>query len=101
MLWTKRGYSSSVIFSLLAKSRARSKGILCCFSESAPIELATLAEIFTLGYLPDTLQVHGADLDYVADLLAFEDTITATARHTSDVKELSAVNHMVIYSRVN
>ena len=28
MLWTKSGYSNSVIFSLFAKSRARSKGIL-------------------------------------------------------------------------
>lgn len=28
MLWTNRGYSSSVIFSLFAKSRARSNGIL-------------------------------------------------------------------------
>ncbi len=28
MLWTNSGYRSSVIFSLLAKSRARSKGIL-------------------------------------------------------------------------
>ena len=34
MLCTKRGYRSSVIFSLFAKSSARSKGILFCVSPS-------------------------------------------------------------------
>ena len=91
MLCTKRGYSISVIFSLLANSRARSNGILGINSKLP----------YRYGYLqkrcvPDPLQMHWANLDNVLLLLALENTITAASGHTSNIEKFSAINHMVI-----
>lgn len=46
--------------------------------------------------LPDTLQVHWPDLDDVAGLFALEDSISPASGHASDVKQLGAVDEVVI-----
>jgi hypothetical protein len=45
---------------------------------------------------PDALQVHRANLYNMANLLALQDTISTTSGHTSDVKKLGAVDHVII-----
>ncbi len=60
-----------MIFSLLANSRAR---------------------------LPDSFQMHWADLDHVLLLLTLENAVTSASCHTSNVEELGAVDHVVVYS---
>lgn len=46
--------------------------------------------------IPDTLQVHRANLDDVANLLALQNPITSTTGHTGNVEQLGAVNHVVV-----
>ena len=90
MLCTNRGYSDSVIFSLLAKSRARSKGILTrgqCLEQIKGVRSS----------IPDTLEMHWTDFDHMSSFLTFEYPISSTSSHSSDVKELRAVYHMIIY----
>jgi hypothetical protein len=77
MSWTKRGYSDSVIFSLFANSSARSNGILRLLVDEELEEL--------LEHLPDTLEMHRADLDHMPGLLALQDTISATSCHARHI----------------
>lgn len=49
-----------------------------------------------LRHLPDTLEVHWANLDHVASLLALQDAIAATTGHASDVEELRAIDHVIV-----
>lgn len=46
--------------------------------------------------LPNTLQVHRANLHHMAQLLTLQDTVTATTSHPSHVEQLRTINHMVI-----
>ena len=46
--------------------------------------------------LPDTLQMHWANLDHVPGLLAFQDTIPTSSGHTGNVEQLGAVDHVII-----
>lgn len=48
--------------------------------------------------IPNTLEMHRPNLDHVPRLLALENTIATTARHSSDVQELGAVNHVVVFT---
>lgn len=80
-----------MIFSLLANSRARSKGILKQDSVSPDAWKSSNSEI-----VPDALQMHGPNLNDVSDLLTLQNTITATSRHSCDVQELCAVDHMIV-----
>ena len=43
--------------------------------------------------------MHGADLDHMSHLLALEDTIPTASRHTSNVEEFGAINHVIIWVR--
>lgn len=63
MSWTKSGYNCSVIFSLFAKSSARSKGILA--------KSVWLSHYWIVRGLPDALQMHGTDLHDMPCFLAF------------------------------
>lgn len=69
-----------MIFSLLANSRARSKGILEQNSVSPDWWKSSIQKI-----VPDALQMHWSNLDNVSDLLAFQNTIAATSGHSCDV----------------
>jgi hypothetical protein len=45
---------------------------------------------------PNTLEMHRTNFDYVSHFLAFEDAISTSSGHSSDIEELCAVDHMVI-----
>lgn len=92
MLCTKRGYSLSNIFSLFAKSSARSKGILKTISSCGEREVAK-------SYIPYALEMHGADFHNVAAFLAFEYSIATSTRHASHIQELRSVDHVVIFDK--
>ena len=47
---------------------------------------------------PDTFEVHRADLDDMSGLLALQDTITAASRHARHIEQLSAVDHVVVFT---
>ena len=91
MLCTKRGYKRSVIFSLFANSNARSKGILQIVSSIIRVQ------VDESRIVPHALQMHRADLHYMSDLLALEDTIPTATRHPRNVEQLGPIDHMVIY----
>lgn len=91
MLCTNSGYKSSVIFSLLAKSKALSKGILRKVRYELRIINATL-----WPSLPNTLQVHRADLHNMSDLLALENTISAPTCHAGHIEQLGTIDHVII-----
>jgi hypothetical protein len=90
MLCTKSGYKISVIFSLFAKSKARLYGIL---STVRPKTYAMSAAILNS---PDALQMHRANLDDMAILLALQDTISSPARHSGHIQQLSTVDHSIV-----
>lgn len=78
-----------MIFSLLAKSNARSNGIL------APISIQSNNK-WKIN-VPHALQVHRPNFDHMTDLFAFQDAITATTGHSSHVEQLGTVDHVVVY----
>lgn len=79
-----------MIFSLFAKSSARSKGILqSCVSRQ-------VGHRSSKRHLPDTLQVHWANLHHVSRLLALQDTITTTTCHTGNVQKLRTIDHVIV-----
>lgn len=47
--------------------------------------------------VPDTLEMHGANLDHVPGLFALQDAISSASGHTSNIEKFGAVDHMVIY----
>lgn len=51
--------------------------------------------------LPNTLEMHRSNFDNMPCLLALENTVATSTRHTSDVQELRTVNHMVVLSPSN
>ena len=89
MLCTNKGYNDSVIFSLLAKSRARSKGIL--FSSQHQEHIKSLR-----SFLPDTLEMHWTDLDHMSSFLTFQYSVSSTSSHSGHVEELGAIYHVVV-----
>jgi hypothetical protein len=46
--------------------------------------------------LPDTFQMHWANLHYMSHLFALENSITSTSSHACNIKKLRTVDHMVI-----
>ena len=62
MSLTNSGYICSVIFSLFASSRARSKGILLKLDSPRP-------RISYADHIPDAFQTHWSDLNNMTDLL--------------------------------
>lgn len=82
MLCTKRGYRSSVIFSLFAKSRALSKGILHGSCQQTGINGRRTTDCQNLPY---AFEMHRADLDDMANLFALEDTVSPSTSHTGDI----------------
>lgn len=88
MLWTNNGYNCSVIFSLLAKSRALSKGILCFISNGDVI--------MSSKSVPDSFEVHRPNLDHMPSFLALQDTITPSSRHASNIEKLGAIDHVIV-----
>lgn len=77
-----------MIFSLFANSSARSNGILRVISLRQGGRKSR--------YLPNTLQVHGANFDNVTRLLALENSITSSSCHPSDIEQLRTVDHVVV-----
>lgn len=49
--------------------------------------------------IPNALQVHGADLDNMANLFALQDAVSTATSHSSDIEQLGSINHVVIYSK--
>jgi len=47
---------------------------------------------------PDTLKMHGPNFHDMSGLFALQNTVSTTTRHSSDVQELCAVNHVVIFT---
>lgn len=47
-------------------------------------------------YSPNTLEVHGSNLHHVSDLLGFEDAISSTSGHASNIQEFGAIDEMVV-----
>lgn len=78
-----------MIFSLFAKSSARSNGILQGVSVSSVLFRQS-------HHLPNTLEVHRTNLDHMARLLTLQDTIATTTRHASNIEKLRAIDHVVI-----
>jgi hypothetical protein len=63
-----------------------------------------LGDLFLVGEIkssikwnPDTLQVHGTNLDNMTRLFALQDAIASTSGHACDVQQLCAIDHMVVY----
>lgn len=52
------------------------------------------------GY-PHAFEMHRSDFHYVLLLLTLEDSITAASCHTNHIQELSAIDHVVIFSSGN
>lgn len=50
---------------------------------------------------PDTLEVHGANLDNVSCLLALKDAISSTSRHAGDIEKLSSIDHVIVLAARN
>jgi len=42
--------------------------------------------------------MHGANLDHMSCLLAFEDTVSAASGHSSYVQQLRAIDHVIIFT---
>ena len=42
--------------------------------------------------------MHGANLDYMANLLALQDTVATATGHASNVEQLGTIDHVVICS---
>lgn len=91
MLCTNKGYKRSVIFSLLAKSRARSNGIL-----SVSVSRDLNAKSSAADDLPDPFQVHRSDLDDMTRLFALQYPVSPATSHPRDVQKLGAVDHVVV-----
>ena len=94
MLCTKSGYSSSVIFSLLAKSNARSKGILLKCQKK-------LKAHGCCRHLPDAFKMHRSDLDNMPHLLALQDAVAPTSSHASNIEKFRSIDHVIVYKRVS
>ena len=47
-------------------------------------------------YLPNTFEMHGPNLHDMASLLALQDAIATSTRHTSDVEKFRAIDHVVV-----
>lgn len=114
-MWcTKRGYNKSVIFSLFAKSNARSNGILGREEREKGQTMSWRRESF-IHYLfnvsncllsqktmeagfniPYALEMHGPNLHNVAHFFALENTISSTTSHPGNVQELGAIDHVII-----
>jgi hypothetical protein len=77
-----------VIFSLLAKSRALSNGILS--------QLVWLV-LPLQDNLPNSFQMHRSNLHDVASLLTLQYAVPATTGHAGHVKQLRAVDHVIVY----
>lgn len=64
-----------------------------------------LSDLFLVGKFqstvernPNSLQMHRTNLDHVSVLLALENTVATTARHTSHVKQFGSVDHVVVFA---
>lgn len=87
------------MFSLLAKVRARSYGILFLVSIVSPLQCTILGERWSINIsscLPNALQMHWTDLDNMLLLLRFQDAISSASGHASNVKKFRPVDHMII-----
>lgn len=64
--------------------------------ESCSVLVRPLTLSQVILYIPDTLQMHGANLDHVTNFFALENAISTTTGHASNVQQLGTVDHMVI-----
>jgi hypothetical protein len=78
MLWTNKGYNNSVIFSLFAKSSARSKGIL------SKGQLRNMLHI-PPPYSPNSFQMHGPNFDDVSHFFTLEDAVPSASGHSCNI----------------
>jgi hypothetical protein len=61
--------------------------------------LASPGGYSTIGTLPDTLQMHRANLHNMSNFLALENSVTAATRHSRNVQKFCAVDHVVIWKQ--
>ena len=88
ILCTNRGYSKSVIFSLFAKSNARSKGILQHVSPILVIQMLILTRPLSNAL---------ANFDNVPRLFGLENTIATATGHAGYVQQLCAVDEVIVW----
>lgn len=48
--------------------------------------------------IPNALEVHGANLDDMADFFTLEDAVSTAAGHSGHVEQLGAIDHVVVCS---
>ena len=77
-----------MIFSLLAKSRARSNGILRLLIQ---IDLRGLEM-----RVPYAFEMHGANLDDMPHFLTLENSVPSASGHAGNIEEFGTVYHVVI-----
>lgn len=83
-----------MIFSLFAKSRARSNGIL---DHGQPL----LQLRFISPCLPNAFQMHGPNLDDMSHFFTLQDTVSSPSSHPSNVQKLCAIDHVIICSSMS
>lgn len=83
-----------MIFSLFAKSNARSNGILQ--QHQRHISSDTEARI-----IPNPFEMHRANFDDMSHFLALQDAIPTTPSHSSNVEKLCTVDHVVVCQSVS
>lgn len=54
--------------------------------------------VWVYQYIPDTLQMHGTDLDDMAHFLTLQYAITPPSCHAGHIKQFCAVDHVVVCS---
>lgn len=64
-------------------------------------KLAILLQVQTRINSPDTFQVHRSNFNDMARLLALQDAIATSTRHSSNIEKLRAVNHVIVLAPCN
>ena len=66
--------------------------------EGYPVVVSAAQTLVVINNSPDAFQMHRTNLYYMPSFLALENTVTTTPRHASNVQQLRAVNHVVVFS---
>ena len=82
-----------MIFSLFAKSMARSNGIL----ETVSPDSMDMNE----DSLPYAFEVHWPNLDDIPNLFTFQNPVPTTSCHLRNIEKLRAVDHVIVLSPRN
>lgn len=84
-----------MIFSLFAKSRALSNGILLqCQRSGLQIRVG-------VTNIPDALEVHWTNFHNMPHLFAFQYSVSSASGHTCNVEQFGTVDHVIVYNSVS